>query len=58
MKRTSVNPPNDRGAQFLLDQGEVIEGANRLLHLSGQTAIIADADAEMGLTVKYENDQG
>jgi len=48
VKRTPVNNA-DWGQQFLMNQGEVIEGATRHLHLSGQVALTDDPDGEMGL---------
>lgn len=50
MKRESVNPW-DWGLQWSMDQGEVVEGATRHLHCSGQVAVRPDADSEMGISV-------
>lgn len=55
MKRTSINP-TDWGLAFQMDQGEVIEGHNKILHCSGQCAFAADADAEMGVTIVSPDD--
>ena len=38
MHRTPVNPW-DWGLQFSMNQGEVVEGATRHLHCSGQVAL-------------------
>ena len=50
MKRESVNPW-DWGLAFNMDQGELVEGATRILHCSGQVSVEPDAEAEMGLAV-------
>jgi len=55
MKRTSINP-TDWGLAFQMDQGEVTEGHDRILHCSGQCAIAPDADAEMGVKVVSPDD--
>lgn len=52
MKRTSVNPW-DWGLQFGMDQGEIVEGLTRMLHCSGQVAVLPDAAAEMGFAVQH-----
>ena len=48
VKRTPVNNA-DWGQKFLMNQGEVIEGATRHLTLSGQVAFTDDPDGEMGI---------
>lgn len=50
MKRESVNPW-DWGLKWSMDQGEIVEGATRYLHCSGQVAVQHDPDAEFGFTV-------
>lgn len=48
MNRTKVNP-SDWGLAFNMSQGHIIEGAKRTLHCSGQVAVVADPEAEMGI---------
>lgn len=55
MKRTAVNP-SDWGLQWSLNQAEIVEGATRHLHCSGQVALEPDAEAEMGIRVVGEGD--
>ncbi|MBT8215926.1 MAG: RidA family protein [Acidimicrobiia bacterium] len=50
MHRTSVNP-SQWGLAYQMDQAEVIEGAARVLHCSGQVALEADPDSELGVSV-------
>ena len=50
MKRESINP-TDWGLNYSFDQGEIIEGARRILHCSGQIAVEPDEDAELGLAI-------
>lgn len=50
MKRESINPW-DWGLQWSMDQGEVVEGATRHLHCSGQVAVRPDPDSEMGISI-------
>ncbi len=50
MKRESVNPW-DWGLKWSMDQGEIVEGASRHLHCSGQVALKPDPDAEHGVSV-------
>lgn len=50
MKRTGINPVK-WGANFLMDQGTLVEGATATLYCSGQTAMVEDADAPLGLRV-------
>lgn len=57
MKRQAINPPNDWGAGFEMNQAEVISEFNEIIKFSGQTSIIADSNSEMGLSVKYPGDQ-
>lgn len=55
MKRVSVN--NVRwGGPFHMDQGQVTSGATRLLRLPGQTSLVDDPEAEMGLSVSHPGD--
>lgn len=55
MKRTSANPW-DWGDAFLMNQGEIVEGAKRTLRCSGQVAVRPDPEAEMGLAVVAPGD--
>ena len=55
MNRTAVNP-TDWGLQFQMNQGELVEGLSRYLHFSGQVALVADPNAEMGIRVVHEGD--
>ncbi|MFC4721688.1 RidA family protein [Geojedonia litorea] len=57
MKRQAINPANDWGARFEMNQAEIISEFNEIIKFSGQTSIIADNNSEMGLSVKYPNDQ-
>jgi len=54
MKRTKVNPTD--WADAILDQGQIIEGATRLLTLSGQVSVTPDADAPLGVRALHPND--
>ena len=59
MRRTSVNPTG-WGAQYSMDQAEVVEGLTRILHCSGQAAIGDDPDrsgAEVALHAGSFRDQ-
>lgn len=40
----------------MLDQGRVIEGANKTLLVSGQVSIQEDAGSRFGVVAKYPND--
>jgi len=55
VKRESINPW-DWGLAFSMDQGEIVEGASRHLHCSGQVAVRPDADSEMGISVVSPDD--
>lgn len=55
MGRTAINPA-DWGLQFHMNQAELVEGVKKLLHCSGQTAIVPDAGAEMGVSVAHVGD--
>ncbi len=55
MKRHAVNPVG-WGAAYLLNQGEVIEGAQRQLHTSGQVALKEDPESPLGISVTNEGD--
>lgn len=50
MKRESVNPW-DWGLKWSMDQGEIVTGASRHLHCSGQVAVRPDPDSELGIAV-------
>ena len=50
MKRNSVNPW-DWGLKWSMDQGEIVEGASRHLHCSGQVSVTPDPDSELGISV-------
>ncbi len=50
VKRESVNP-SDWGLKWNMDQGELVEGARRYLHCSGQIAVEPDPDSELGISV-------
>lgn len=56
MKRESVNPPNDWGSMYMLDQGQLISETKRTLYLSGQVALETDPESELGAAVKHEGD--
>lgn len=56
MKRVSINPPDDWGAAYMMDQGQVISGTSRTLYLSGQVALETDPDADLGVRVEHEGD--
>ena len=55
MKRQSVNPWN-WGLKFNMDQGEVVQGASRHLHCSGQVSVTPDPDSELGIAVVSPGD--
>ena len=57
MKRQAINPANDWGAGFEMNQAEVISDYKELIKFSGQTSIVVDSNSEMGLGVKYPGDQ-
>lgn len=57
MKRQAINPANDWGAGFDMNQAEVISDFSELIKFSGQTSLIADSTAELGVSVKHPNDQ-
>lgn len=54
MQRTAVNPTR-WGQNFLMNQGEVIEGATRVLRCSGQVDLVEDPEAELGLSVGHDD---
>ena len=56
MERQSINPPGDWATAFQMSQGELVTGANRTLHLSGQAALKTDPDAELGASIVHEGD--
>jgi enamine deaminase RidA (YjgF/YER057c/UK114 family) len=55
MKRESINPW-DWGLKWSMDQGEIVEGAGRHLHCSGQVAVKPDPDSELGISVVSRDD--
>ena len=55
MKRESVNPW-DWGLKWSMDQGQIVEGATRHLHCSGQVALKPDPEAEHGVSVVSPGD--
>lgn len=55
MNRKSVNN-SEWGKPFLMDQGEVIEGATRTLRFSGQCALRDDPAAPMGVGIDSPDD--
>ncbi len=55
MQRQSVNPTT-WGAAYLMDQGEVVSGASRVLRTSGQVAIKEDPASELGITITHVGD--
>ena len=55
MKRTSINPTT-WGHAFLMDQGEVVEGATRTLRCSGQVSLHDEPEAEHGFVVTHPGD--
>lgn len=57
MKRQAINPANDWGAGFDMNQAEVISDFSELIKFSGQTSLIADSTADLGVSVKHPNDQ-
>ena len=54
MKRESINPPNDWGELYMMDQGQIISNTKRTLYLSGQVALETDPDSPMGVKVIHE----
>ena len=55
MRRTSVNP-TEWGLAYSMDQGELIEGVSKILHLSGQVALERDENSDMGVSVVHVGD--
>lgn len=55
MKRIAVNP-TEWGLNWSMNQAEIVEGLTRYLHFSGQVALEADAESEMGIRVVGEGD--
>lgn len=55
MKRTAINP-TEWGLGFSMNQAELVEGVTRVLHCSGQTAIVVDTSAESGISVSHPGD--
>ena len=56
MERTPINPPDDWGAAYQMNQGEIFSATTRTLYLSGQVALEADAESESGVRVVHEGD--
>lgn len=50
MRRTAINP-TEWGLQWSMNQAELVEGLTQLVHFSGQVALEADPDTEMGVRV-------
>jgi enamine deaminase RidA (YjgF/YER057c/UK114 family) len=50
MKRQPVNPW-DWGLKWQMNQAEVVEGASRTLHCSGQVAVEPDSSSDLGISV-------
>ncbi|WP_411766165.1 RidA family protein [Winogradskyella sp. A3E31] len=57
MKRQAINPTNDWGAGFEMNQAEIISEFNKIIKFSGQTSLVSDDSSEMGLSVKFPGDQ-
>lgn len=55
MNRTPINP-TDWGKQFLMNQGEIVEGATRSLRCSGQVAVVPDSESDLGISVVAHGD--
>lgn len=51
----AVNPTK-WGLNWSMNQAEIVEGLTRYLHFSGQVALEADANSEMGIRVVGEGD--
>jgi enamine deaminase RidA (YjgF/YER057c/UK114 family) len=56
-KREAINPQNDWGAAFEMNQAESITGSKQHVHFSGQTAIVADPGSAMGVKVLHPHNQ-
>ncbi len=56
MKREAINPPNDWGAAYQMNQAERITEITQTINFSGQTSVILDANSPMGISVKHPND--
>ncbi|NNC83735.1 MAG: RidA family protein [Flavobacteriales bacterium] len=57
IQRQAINPPDDWGAGFEMNQAELISDFSEMIKFSGQTSLVPDTSAEMGLGVKYPGDQ-
>ncbi len=55
MKRTPINPSR-WGATYSMNQGEVVEGVDRLLHISGQASIVDDPTSPTGDAARHSGD--
>ena len=55
MKRTAINPV-EWGLGIHMNQAEVVEGLSKVMHCSGQVALVEDASAPMGLAVVHPGD--
>ncbi|NIP29047.1 MAG: hypothetical protein GTO02_00480 [Candidatus Dadabacteria bacterium] len=56
LKRESINPPNDWGAQYNMDQAQVVKGITQIMHFSGQASLDTNPKAKYGLSVSYVGD--
>ena len=55
MKREAINPPNDWGAAYQMNQAERITEITQTINFSGQTSVILDSNSTMGISVKHPN---
>ncbi len=55
LRRESVNPV-EWGLAFSMDQGEVVQGLERVLHMSGQVDLVEAPETELGLEVGHPGD--
>jgi enamine deaminase RidA (YjgF/YER057c/UK114 family) len=55
MNRTPINP-TEWGLAYSMSQGEIVEGAKRTLHTSGQVDLHPDADAPLGVSPRHPGD--
>lgn len=56
MNRESINPQNDWGALYMMDQGLIISAHKRTLYLSGQAALETDPESPIGAAVVFGGD--
>lgn len=57
MNRQAINPANDWASNFHYNQGEVIDGINRMFYMSGQISAESDPTVPPGVSVKFKGDQ-